>query len=234
VKTTSVLVCERQPIVIEGLKRVLERSEDLVLAGETLRVQEVPELAGALRPDVLLLDQVFGPRLTLDLVPRIHASCEATRTVLWVNGMNEGESFRVLQAGARGILKKTAPVESILECLRAVAQGTIWIEHDISNQVAGFLNDSEKPRLTARERQIAELACRGLKNREIAERLLITVGTVKVHLMHIFEKAGVHDRFELALQASTKLGLRLEEEGAGGPEEPGRAIPGWPGGNAAF
>jgi len=234
VKTTSVLVCETQPIVVEGLKRVLESCGDVVLAGETARVEEIPERVAALRPDVLLLDHVFGFRLVLELVARVRASSETTQTVLWVTALSETESFRALQAGARGILKKTLPVSAILDCLRAVGQGNIWIEHSISNQVVGFLNRTEVPRLTPRERQIAELACRGLKNKEIADRLLITIGTVKVHLMHIFEKAGVHDRFELALKARARLGLGLEDEGPGIDPGEGKANPasplGWPGG----
>jgi DNA-binding NarL/FixJ family response regulator len=234
VKTISVLVCETQPIVVEGLKRLLEGCEDVVLAGETTRVEEIPERVAALRPDVLLVDNAFGSRLILELIPRVRASSEATQTVLWVTGLSETESFRALQAGARGILKKTLPVTSVLDCLRAVGQGNIWIENSISNQVVGFLNRTEAPRLTPRERQIAELACRGLKNKEIAERLLITIGTVKVHLMHIFEKAGVHDRFELALQARTRLNLSLDDEGpetTPGESESSRASRfGWSGG----
>ena len=62
-------------------------------------------------------------------------------------------------------------------------------------------------KLTPREREIAICVCRGLRNREIGERLTITPGTVKVHLMHIFEKTGVKDRFELALRGRQILGI---------------------------
>ena len=63
------------------------------------------------------------------------------------------------------------------------------------------------PRLTPRERQIVHQICEGRKNKEIAQELSITAGTVKVHLMHIFEKTGVKDRFELAIQGRKLLGL---------------------------
>ncbi|MGH9660647.1 MAG: response regulator transcription factor, partial [Bryobacteraceae bacterium] len=89
----------------------------------------------------------------------------------------------------------------VLECLRAVAQGNIWIENSMSSQVAGYLSRRNLPRLTRREQEIVGLICRGMKNKQIGEALAITTGTVKVHLMHIFEKTGVKDRFELALEA---------------------------------
>ena len=82
---------------------------------------------------------------------------------------------------------------------RAVGRGNIWIENSISNQVVGFLNRRNLPRLTPREYEIVALICRGMKNKQIADSLNITIGTVKVHLMHIFEKTGVKDRFELGL-----------------------------------
>ena len=69
----------------------------------------------------------------------------------------------------------------------------------ISNQFVGFINRRTTPRLTPREEEILNLVMRGMKNKQIADALQITTGTVKVHLMHIFEKTGVKDRFELAM-----------------------------------
>jgi DNA-binding NarL/FixJ family response regulator len=123
--------------------------------------------------------------------------------VLWINELAEVDCFRALQVGARGILKKTMPVDSVLECLRSVNNGNVWIEHSISEKSAG---PERRLRLTPRERDIVLQVCGGLKNREIAQALSITPGTVKVHLMHIFEKTGVKDRFELAVHGRRLLG----------------------------
>src|SRR4029079_19645237 len=98
------------------------------------------------------------------------------------------------------------------ECLRAVGKGNIWIENSISNQVVGFLNRRNLPRLTTREHELVALICRGMKNKQIADALNITIGTVKVHLMHIFEKTGVKVRFELALEAHKLIGMCNTEE----------------------
>ena len=123
------------------------------------------------------------------------------------------ESFRALQVGARGILKKTLPVPAILDCIRTVANGNIWIESSISNQFVGFINRRTTPRLTPREDEILNLVMRGMKNKQIADALSITTGTVKVHLMHIFEKTGVRDRFELAMYGRKLRGYSDEVSG---------------------
>jgi DNA-binding NarL/FixJ family response regulator len=126
--------------------------------------------------------------------------------VLWVHELAEVDCFRALRCGARGILKKTLPVTALLECLRGVARGDVWIEGAPEEAPHGGERRSA-PRLTPREKQIVQQICEGLKNKEIAQALSITAGTVKVHLMHIFEKTGVKDRFELAIQGRKLLGL---------------------------
>ena len=116
------------------------------------------------------------------------------------------ESFRALQAGARGIMRKTAPAAVLNQCLRAVSDNELWTE-TLHNLKDSELDQPRRRPLTPREQEVASLVAKGMKNREIAEALGIATGTVKIHLMHIFEKTGIRDRFELALQ-----GLRLATE----------------------
>src|SRR6185312_14621207 len=101
----------------------------------------------------------------------------------------------------------SAAIATIRTCLRAVSQGEVWIENSLSDRSVSVLDRRAAPRLTPREKDIVQHVCGGLKNKEIAEALSITAGTVKVHLMHIFEKTGVKDRFELAIQGRKLLGL---------------------------
>jgi DNA-binding NarL/FixJ family response regulator len=140
-------------------------------------------------------------------VKSIHPRCQP---VLWVQDLAEIDCFRALQVGARGVLKKTLPTASVVECLRSVSQGNIWIEGSVEQHTTGFERRAA-PRLTPREREIVKHVCGGLKNKEIAGSLSITAGTVKVHLMHIFEKTGVKDRFELAIHGRKLLGLEHAE-----------------------
>jgi two-component system, NarL family, nitrate/nitrite response regulator NarL len=201
-----VFACEAQPVAIEGLRKVLAETGDLELVGSAATPTEAMEKIKADPPDIVLVDQHSGLRLTLNFLNEIKTQFPATRAVLWIVEMAEIESFRALQLGARGILRRSLPISTMVDCLRTVGKGNLWLENTISDQVVGFLSRRNSTRLTPREREIVKLICRGMKNKEIAEQLMITPGTVKVHLMHIFEKTGVKDRFELAVQGGRLLG----------------------------
>ena len=211
----SVFACEAQPIVVEGLARVLEGCPDLVLAGSVATLNECLQALGEHKPDIALVDQSAGLRAVFQFLAEAKNVSAATNAVLWVTDMAEIECFRALQMGARGILRKTMPTATLVDCLRAVAAGKVWIENSISNQVVGFLSRKQAPRLTPREREIVRYVCQGLKNKQIGEALEITPGTVKVHLMHIFEKTGAKDRFELAVHGRRLLGMETGQETAG-------------------
>jgi DNA-binding NarL/FixJ family response regulator len=206
-----VFACEAQPVAIEGLAKILSETEDLRLVGHAPNTAEALLQITAEQPDIVLIDQSAGLRQMLNFLSELKTASPSSRAVLWIIEMAEIESFRALQLGARGILRRSLPVATMLDCLRTVGKGNLWLENTISDQVVGFLSRRNSARLTPREREIVRLVCRGLKNKEIAEQLLITPGTVKVHLMHIFEKTGVKDRFELAVQGGRLLGLDSNE-----------------------
>lgn len=211
--------CEPQPVVLEGLAKVLGESAEIRLAGHSTVLAGAAEAVGALNPDIVLVDQSYGLKPIFQFVGQIRPAVPDAKTVLWITDLAEVEVFRALQLGARGILLKTLPVASLLECIRAVAGGHVWIENSISHQMAGFLNRPNRPRLTPRERDIVRFVCRGLKNKQVAEELMITPGTVKVHLMHIFEKTGVKDRYELAIHGRRLLGYDGDEPEIPGPSQ---------------
>jgi DNA-binding NarL/FixJ family response regulator len=156
---------------------------------------------------VVLVDQSAGLKVVFQFISDAKSTSPRSQPVLWANDLAEIDCFRALQLGARGILKKTLPVASVLECLRAVGGGNVWIESSLSDHVMDPLDRRSSPRLTPREKEIVHHVCGGLKNKEIADALSITPGTVKVHLMHIFEKTGVKDRFELAVHGRRMLGV---------------------------
>ena len=200
----SVFACESQPVVVEGLAKVLASSEDFEFAGSVARIGDAFETLSRVRPDISLLDLTSGLAPALRLVGNLKTASVPCHIVLWVVDLPEMDAFRALQMGVRGIVKKTLPVAKLLECLREVAAGNVWMEG--APQAAEFLHRNEVSRLTPRERQIVGLICRGMKNKQIAENLRITPGTVKVHLMHIFEKTGLKDRLALAVHARELVG----------------------------
>lgn len=203
--TRTLYVCEPQPIVMAGLRAVLQDCDDLQIAGHSQGIAESPLLIAQLKPDVVLLGHASSARNALNDLPRVLESNTQANIVLWVVELAELECLRALQLGVKGIVRKMAPIETLLDCLRTSSAGEIWLEEPHFDRSR---TDTRRimPRMTPRERQIVELVCRGLKNKEIAAALSITPGTVKVHLMHIFEKTGVKDRFQLALHGRQLAG----------------------------
>jgi len=202
--SNSVFACESQPIVVEGLQRVLANCDDLVFSGWASKAGDALEAIQRVRPDVVLIDGSVGLTAALRLLGNLKAT-GPVHCVLWVVDLPEMDAFRALQIGARGILKKTLPISTLLECLREVASGQIWMQQ--SDQATRFLERKEASRLTPREKEVVRLICRGFRNKQIAENLHITAGTVKVHLMHIFEKTGLKDRLALAVHGRELAGV---------------------------
>jgi len=200
----SIFACESQPIVVEGLQRVLADCDDLVFSGWASKPADALEAIQRVRPDVVLIDGSAGLTGAFRLLGSLKAAAPV-HSVLWVVDLPEMDAFRALQIGARGILKKTLPIPTLLECLREVASGQIWMQQ--SEQATQFLQRKEASRLTPREKEVVRLICQGFRNKQIAENLHITPGTVKVHLMHIFEKTGLKDRLALAVHGRELAGV---------------------------
>jgi two-component system nitrate/nitrite response regulator NarL len=207
----TIFACESQPIVVEGLAKVLGVCEDLELLGAVSNMSEALEAIRRHRPDLILVDQSLGLKMVFQFITDVKSTWSRCQPVLWVNDLAEVDCFRALQLGARGIIKKNLPVDTLRECLRSVGRGDVWIENTLPN-ADGQTERRASPRLTPREKEIVHHVCGGLKNKEIAHALSITAGTVKVHLMHIFEKTGVKDRFELAVQGRRLLGVEHVSE----------------------
>jgi DNA-binding NarL/FixJ family response regulator len=197
---------------LAGLAKVLEECEDLEYVGCSTRLSDSLEALRSALPDIVLVDQSAGLKVVFQFISDVKSTSSRCQPVLWVNDLAEIDCFRALQLGARGILKKTLPLESVVECLRSVGRGNVWIENSLPENVGGMAERRGAPRLTPREREIVHHVCAGMKNKEIADALRITAGTVKVHLMHIFEKTGVKDRFELAVHGRRMLGVEHAHE----------------------
>ncbi|MGC4048769.1 MAG: response regulator transcription factor [Paludibaculum sp.] len=197
-------MCETQPATAEGIRALLGGSEDLSCRWAVPNLLVGLQLARQQPVTALLLDKSFGQQAVISALTEIRESMPDVGAIVWGNSMNEAEALRLLQAGARGLLRKTADLGTILTCIRAVADGSTWMEDCVFRDTAR----AERPtrnELTQREQQVLGLVEQGMKNKEIAIELGIRPGTVKIHLKHIFEKTGVHGRYGLALS-----GMRLK------------------------
>jgi DNA-binding NarL/FixJ family response regulator len=202
----TVVVCDTQPITAEGLRTLLATAGDLEFLASLNSLEAATQLMTARPPDVVIVDKGFGMRIVLDWIHDLRLSDAAPAVTVWGVSMTEAEALRLLQAGAKGIVRKTADLESILSCLRTVASGRSWMEDCVFRDSA---RQERYPRseLTPREHQVLEMVEQGFKNKEIALELGIRPGTVKIHLKHIFEKTGVRGRYGLAISGLKERGL---------------------------
>ena len=208
-KTKTIAVCETQPVTAEGLRTLLDGCADLKFTEAVDSLGQALDHtchSGSAAPSVLLIDKSFGVQAILDWLGDLEGEEERPAIVIWGVSVTEAEALRFLQAGARGILRKTAGLTTVLACLRTVAGGRSWMEDCVFRDPSRAEN-YPRSELTAREQQVLELVEQGCKNKEIALELGIRPGTVKIHLKHIFEKTGVRGRYGLALNGWRDRGL---------------------------
>jgi DNA-binding NarL/FixJ family response regulator len=201
-----VSVCDTQPVTAEGVRTLLAGSPDMTFAETSESLVQAMDLVRRTCPDVLMLDKAFGIQAILEWLTDLKVNDLPTGIVIWGVSVTEAEALRFLQAGARGILRKTASIPVVLACLRTVALGRSWMEDCVFRDSARA-DRYPRSELTSREQQVLELVEQGYKNKEIAVDLGIRPGTVKIHLKHIFEKTGVRGRYGLALNGLKDRGL---------------------------
>jgi DNA-binding NarL/FixJ family response regulator len=201
----SILICDTQPIAAEGLRGLIEAAPGLRCAGSVANPDAAFELLRVMMPAVVVIDKGFGTGEVVEWLHQLAAANTSTSPVVWGQTISDAEALRLLQAGARGIVRRSSQPETILACLRAVASGQTWMEEGIFGGAEQLLRP-RRSRLTAREQEVATLVERGMRNRDIAQSLGIQTGTVKIHLKHIFEKTGVRGRYGLALTGLKQRG----------------------------
>jgi DNA-binding NarL/FixJ family response regulator len=206
----SVLLCSDEPILAEGLSRILSGADALNLISFCPGIENLRSQMELHQPDLLLIDLSAG--ITFGVLSGLHEVASQAKIILWVHAISTELALQAMSLGVRGILRKTLPVETLLRCLSRVNEGELWFEKALTDSIMSARRYS----LTRREGQLVSLLSQGLKNKEIATALTISEGTVKVYLSRLFQKLGVKDRFELAL-----YGLKNLTPGGGSLENTG-------------
>lgn len=187
-----------------GLRRILESYRSVALVGEGIS-PPVRELVRACAPHILLVDaQTQGALAVCDELRK--AGARPWVILAGAEG-DDGWALQALKSGARGILGKSATVETLLKAVSVVHQGEVWaskrvltltVEELASRSLGPQVEASIKSHLSQREQEIVRLIASGLSNKEVANRLTITEATVKAHLTHIFRKLLLRGRGQLA------------------------------------
>jgi two-component system nitrate/nitrite response regulator NarL len=211
-----VLIADAHPIVLEGLRSVLNQYAGIQVVAEAADGMETIDKVVHLDPDVILLDLRL-PRIDgLTVLRSIQARAPRSKVILFASADNKDEFVEAMKLGCSGILLKDGPTSLVEKSIQKVYAGEIWLD---SNTTAAVIRqfaapgdfpmpahtngkpNRERAQLSQREREIIVLIAQGYKNKEIAEKMFITEQTVKNHLHNVFDKLGVSDRLELALYA---------------------------------
>lgn len=213
------VLASQDTIVRAGLRRLIEGQTDLTVAGEAGLGQDVVTLVRCALPHVLVLDVPPARRGALEILREIEEV--GTRTVLLTQCVDAGQTLHALRLGVRGLLAKSASVESLFSCVRAVARDQYWVHDcpagDFGAAVSLLANQGVALRsLTSREADIVSRVVCGASNRQIAAEFGLSLQTVKNHLSNIYEKLGVPNRMALAVHVMERGILPGRDAGVGG------------------
>jgi DNA-binding NarL/FixJ family response regulator len=190
-----VLLADDHLIVRQGLKSLLER-EGMQVIGEASQGSEVLRLALTLQPDVAILD-VAMPRMNgLDAALEVKQVSPKTKTILLTRHDENQYVTAALRAGVRGYVLKTQPVMDLVEAIRQVSKGEIYLSPGVSRAVVEALLAKDAPApdlLSRRERQVLQLIGEGKSTKEVATLLGISVKTAESHRARLMQKLDIHD-----------------------------------------
>ncbi|GAB3819770.1 response regulator [Micromonospora zhanjiangensis] len=208
--TVRVLLADDQELVRAGLTMIVEARDDLAVVGQAADGLAAVELAGRVRPDVILMD-VRMPRLDgIEATRRLVAAGNPARVIILTTFDLDEPVFAALRAGASGFLLKDTRPADLAEAIRVVARGEALLAPTVTRRLldrfAGQLPGPSVPptgldSLTSREVEVLVLVARAMSNAEIADRLYLSRATVKTHLSAILTKLGLRDRVQAAVLA---------------------------------
>ena len=220
----KVLLVDDQTLIRQGIRLLLEIEPDIQVVGQAADGRLALEQVEALHPDVVLMDVRMPEMDGLAATRLLSASHPEVKVIILTTFEDDETVFEGLKAGARGYLLKDISSEEMAQAVRKVAAGEALIQSRLTRKVLAEFSrlatatdrqssvkggpgaETIPVALTERELQVLQALTRGLSNREIAEQLVITEGTVKNHVSSLIDKLGVRDRTQAVLKAQ-ELGL---------------------------
>ena len=211
----KVVIADDQELFRDGLRKTLSVENDILVVGEAANGDEVPKIVGRVKPDVVLLDLQMVKGDVVQNLLEIAARGSGTRVLILTVFSGEEHVLNAAKGGAKGYVPKGVPTAVLVQAIKSVCNGAIWIDKEITswktfeeiakthaqaqtNDAAPRINDGLST-LTKREIEILRLVSEGLTNEEIGKKIFISEKTVKTHLTNIFDKLKVNNRFKAAL-----------------------------------
>ncbi len=198
----KILIADDHMVVREGLRRILEANPRVRVIGEVSDGSELEEAVYMLKPDVTLVDIKMPKRGGIEVIERLLSQDVSTRFIVLTAYEEEDYMLQALRAGVSGYMLKDVDDEVLNRAIESVAHGEMVLDPRVAKTVRdgaerGLPNSKiEKFGLTPRERDVLELLAKGLSNQEIAQRLFISLNTLKFHIKNIYGKMQVCNRRE--------------------------------------
>lgn len=208
-KKITILIADDQTLMRDGLKTILDLEEDMEVVATAENGKEAYELTGKFFPDVVLMDIRMPEMDGVESTRLIKRDFSSTAVIMLTTFNDEEYIIQALSYGAGGYLLKDIPGDKLIEAVRNGANGTLMMPAPVAAKLSarlsrltleGRLMDKTFPtELSEREKEIAALIVEGQANRQIANLLHISEGTVKNYISAIYTKIGISDRTKAAL-----------------------------------
>ena len=204
---TRVLLADDHPMIRTALE-VMLRDTDYEIIGIAATGADALREIEWLQPDILLLDLQMPGGTGMDVLRAVRAGNRPLRVILLTAAIDDSSLLETKALGVQGIVLKNSDPAYLLDCLDQVRHGRSWTDPELAKRTKQLAKTRRAggTSLPPRERQLIAFVRKGLRNREIAEQLGVTEGTVKAYLHAVFDKLGVSSRTELAIRADEFLG----------------------------
>jgi DNA-binding NarL/FixJ family response regulator len=201
----KIAIVEDNKTTREGLETIVNLSPDCRCVCVCETAEEALRLIPRHQPDVVLMDIQLPNMSGIECVAELKERLPAVQVIMVTVYEDPDRIFSALRAGASGYLLKRAAPEQVFNAIRDVQQGGVPMSAEIARKVllhfqTQSVNAAEVENISPREREVLELVVHGFSNKEIADRLSISVESIRWHLKHIYHKLHVHSRTEAALK----------------------------------
>jgi two-component system NarL family response regulator len=202
----TVLIVDDHPVVLEGLKNIIEAEPDMALVGEARNGADAVDIFFRLRPAVVVMDLMLPDISGTEAIHQICSRSSNAQIIVLTSVAGDEDIYRAIEVGARGFLFKDMARRELADAIRAVFRGRRFVSPQVGARLAENL---PRPQLTLREIEVLQLVAGGMRNKEIAFQLSLSEATVNAHIKHILEKLGASDRTHAVTKALRRGLIKL-------------------------